>query len=103
MDFIEIKGEQKPFRFGLRALKRLEADFGVDKFQNIIQGVQLGFGDTVNLAELVLYIGLSEGARAAGEKNAINKKSAEDLIDEGGMPFMEKVMEKFEKTVSSPK
>ncbi len=103
MEYITINGEQKPFRFSLRALKRLEAAMGADAFNEIMKGNQTAFGDTIKLGESVLFIGLSEGAKKTKEEFTFKLEDIEDLLDDGGMPFLEEVMALFEKCITSPK
>ena len=103
MEFIKIYDEEMPFRFGLRALKKLEASVGVEIFQKIIGGEAPSFGESVTLAESILFIGLSEGARKAKEKFTLKKVDVEDILDDGGTEFLGEVMALFEKAVSSPK
>jgi hypothetical protein len=103
MEFIEINGNQMPFRFGLRALKQLEALVGLPIFEKIIKGEQPSFGESITLAEAILYIGLKEGSRKEGMKFTMKKIEVEDILDEGGTEFLEVIMGMFEKAVSSPK
>ena len=103
MEYITINGEQKPFRFSLRAMKRLESAVGKDNFAKIMDGEQAGMGETITLAERVLFIGLSEGAKKAGEKFTMTVEQVEDIVDEGGMDFLEVIMSLFEKCIVSPK
>jgi len=103
MEYITINGEQKPFRFSLRGLKRLEAATGKESFDKIMAGEQSGFGDTILLSERILFIGLSEGAKKAKEKFDMTVEQVEEAIDDGGMSFLEEIMGLFEKCVVSPK
>ena len=103
MEYIEINGKNQPFRFGLRALKKLNAACP-EKFEKLFNGADtVNFADNIELAEHILQIGLNEGAKAAGEKYTVTKQKAEDLLDEGGIPFLEQVMAVFEKAISNPK
>lgn len=103
MEYITINGEQKPFRFSLRGLKRLEAAMGADAFNQIMNGNQTAFGDTIKLGESVLFIGLSEGAKKTKEKFDFKLEDIEELLDDGGMAFLEEIMALFEKCITSPK
>ena len=103
MEYITINGEQKPFRFSLRALKRLEAAVGKDSFNKVMSGEQDGMAQMIVLAERVLFIGLSEGAKKAKEKFDLTVEQVEDIVDDVGMPFLEEVMALLEKCIVSPK
>jgi hypothetical protein len=103
MEYITINEEQKPFRFSLRGLKRLEAATGKELFNNIMNGKESSFGDTILLAERVLFIGLSEGAKRTKEEFTYKVEQIEEIVDDGGMPFLEEIMGLFEKCITSPK
>ena len=101
MEYITINGEQKPFRFSLRAMKRLEAAIGKEDFNKIMEGQTAGMADAIVLAERVLFIGLSEGAKKAGDKFNMTVEQVEDIVDDGGMEFLEEIMALFEKCIVS--
>ena len=103
MEYITINKEQKPFRFSLRGLKRLEAATGKELFNNIMNVKESSFGDTILLAERVLFIGLSEGAKKTKEEFTYKVEQIEEIVDDGGMPFLEEIMGLFEKCITSPK
>ena len=103
MEYITINGEQKPFRFSLRALKRLEAAVGKDVFSSVMEGKQDSMTNMIVLAERVLFIGLSEGAKKAKEKFSLTVEEVEDIVDEGGMNFLEEIMGLLEKCIAPPK
>jgi hypothetical protein len=103
MEYIKLNGKDQPFRFGLKALKELESAVTPEKFNNIITGQNGSFSDNILIAENILRIGLNHGAKKAGEKYVVTPEKAEDMIDEGGMEFLESVLALFEKCVSSPK
>jgi hypothetical protein len=103
MEYIKIDEKDYAFRFGLRALKKLETSVGQELFEKVINGVAPTFGESIKLAEAILLIGLQEGAKKEGDKSPFNKAQVEDILDDKGMDFLGDVMELFGKAVSSPK
>lgn len=103
MEYIKINDKEHAFRFGLRALKKLESSVGQELFEKVINGINPTFGESIKLAESILLIGLQEGAKKEGEKQPYNKQQIEDILDDRGMDFLGEVMELFGKAVSSPK
>jgi len=54
MEYIKINEKDYAFRFGLRALKKLESNVGQELFDKIINGVNPSFGESIKLAEAIL-------------------------------------------------
>lgn len=93
MNYIQLAGQQRPFRYTFRGLRLLSAHLGAATFQEL--GEKVG-GLGLDQVPFLAWVGLKEGAKADGVTfDATHEQVEEWLNDESAGVFTE-IMGLFE-------
>ena len=79
MNYLRAGGENHPFRFSWRALKKLAAKLGLKKVAELDQALT---GLEFEHIPTLIHIGIEEGYRMEGKECPVTTDTVEDWLDE---------------------
>lgn len=97
MDYLEIGGENRPFRFGYAEIKKYSRKKGVKGLAETAESLA-----AVEIEDIpwITHLGLTAGAKKAGELFEFTISQVEEWIDDGGFELITRVFEEVASSIS---